>query len=239
MPALGLASNVWKILDPPLTVSVQCALSYIFYLVSLYVPLPFCVRASVCVWVRASVCVCVCACTHIGRQWFGFPLLFHVEAFFVPVSDKSVVGVRTFFIRTSPTELSELGCVCTVCPYLRQTWNMKQPIKLVIHRRLITARIQRMREGNSFTLCVSYPIPGLDGGWGVVSHPRSRLGGVPHPCPVGEEYPIRSNVHPPAPIRRQISITSTCYAAGGMPLAFMQDDFLVCIKVWFLSWTSD
>ena len=60
------------------------------------------------------------------------------------------------------------------------------------------------------------PPPRLDGlpppqprsmtGWGT---PHSRLDGVP------------------SSIRRQISKASTCYAAGGAPLAFTQEDFLV------------
>ena len=36
--------------------------------------------------------------------------------------------------------------------------------------------------------------------------------------------PIRTGWGTPPPVRRQIS---TCYAAGGMPLAFTQEDFLV------------
>ena len=31
-----------------------------------------------------------------------------------------------------------------------------------------------------------------------------------------------------SPIRRQSSIACTCYVAGGVPLAFTQEDFLVC-----------
>ena len=79
-----------------------------------------------------------------------------------------------------------------------------------------------------------YPIPGLG-----VTHPRV---GVPQPGLGG--YPIsglggtltRSGWgvprYPPTlrwdtPPPRQISIASTCYAAGGMPLAFTQEDFLV------------
>ena len=52
-----------------------------------------------------------------------------------------------------------------------------------------------------------YPVSGLEG----VPHLRS--GGVPH---------LRSGVPP-----RWISKASSCYAAGGMPLAFTQEDFLV------------
>ena len=45
-------------------------------------------------------------------------------------------------------------------------------------------------------------------------------GGVPH---VWGGYPISR----PPPIA-QSTIASTCYAAGGVPLAFTQEDFLVC-----------
>ena len=89
-----------------------------------------------------------------------------------------------------------------------------------------------------------YPIPGLDGEGG---YPIQLIGGgrIPHHSGPGG-YPIpgldglldggypwvpppsRTGWNtPPPPIMRQNSIGSTCYAAGGMPLAFTQDDFLV------------
>ena len=37
------------------------------------------------------------------------------------------------------------------------------------------------------------------------------------------------------PPTRQISIASTCYMAGSMPLAFTQEDFLVKIEYLFIS----
>ena len=49
---------------------------------------------------------------------------------------------------------------------------------------------------------VGVPWPGLDGGGGTWGNP-------------------------PYPPTRQSSIASTCYAGGGMPLAFTQEDFLV------------
>ena len=82
---------------------------------------------------------------------------------------------------------------------------------------------------------------------------RSRWWGVPHPRSAcwGGTPPTRSGCWgippwpgldgglvwmvggtwgtPPPPPMRQSSITSTCYAAGGMPLAFTQEDFLVSI----------
>ena len=61
--------------------------------------------------------------------------------------------------------------------------------------------------------------PGLDGG----GYPgQVWMVGVPQPGLDGGGYPG----YPPPPIR-QSSIVSTCYAAGGMPLAFTQEDFLV------------
>ena len=93
-----------------------------------------------------------------------------------------------------------------------------------------------------------YPFPGLGGGvppfqvqvgvppsqvWiggspsqGIPSHQQDgvptcpRLDGVP---------PVQDWMGYHTPIRRQSSIASTSYVAGGMPLAFMQEDFLVSI----------
>ena len=94
---------------------------------------------------------------------------------------------------------------------------------------IITAR---MGEGNILSLCVSShldggggggvylpsqagvgtPFPGLDGG--VTLFPDR---GVPTFLGWGGGYPYRN------------SIACTCYTAGGMPLAFTQEDFLVFI----------
>ena len=57
--------------------------------------------------------------------------------------------------------------------------------------------------------------PGLDGG-GVLRVPPEQVwmvGGIPPPM-------------------RQSSTASTCYAAGGVPLAFTQEDFLVINISW-------
>ena len=68
-----------------------------------------------------------------------------------------------------------------------------------------------------------YPIPGL----GVGPHLRSG-GGVPHPRSGWWGYPDQVWMGGvPHPTIRQSSIASTCYAAGGVPLAFTQEDFLV------------
>ena len=117
-----------------------------------------------------------------------------------------------------------------------------------------TASIRRTREGNSFSLSTlagwgvphprsrwGYPIPGLDfGGYpipltgGGYLHPRSGWG-VP-PCPRLDGVPPRPrlDVVPPCPgldgvPPRPISKASTCYVAGGVLLAFTQEDFLVKI----------
>ena len=100
-----------------------------------------------------------------------------------------------------------------------------EPIEMALC--IFTTRIRRMGEGNIFTLCVS---PHLDRGG--IPHHRSGQG-VPHPRS-GWEVPgvdgggcTRGTPPTPTPIR-QSSIASTCYPAGGMPLAFTQEDFLVC-----------
>ena len=68
-----------------------------------------------------------------------------------------------------------------------------------------------------------YPIPGPGGG---VLHLRSGQGGTPGYPPSRTGWGVNLPP-PPTTTRRQSSIASTCYAAGGMPLAFTQEDFLV------------
>ena len=107
---------------------------------------------------------------------------------------------------------------------------------------IVTDRIRRIGEGNIFTLCVSphlnrggtpsqvwnggigYHIPGLDKG---VPHPRSGWWGVPPSQDwIGYPPPPTSTGWGAPPIR-QCRLGSTCYVKGGMPLAFMQENFLV------------
>ena len=99
---------------------------------------------------------------------------------------------------------------------------------------------------------VGVPWPGLDG-WGV-PHPRSGWWGVPWPgldvhcIPQDGVPPTMTGWGTPPTMTRwgtphhdwmgyppppATSIASTCYAAGDMPLAFMQEDFLVlfCFQV--------
>ena len=98
-----------------------------------------------------------------------------------------------------------------------------------------------------FTIGGGYPIQCLDGGgvprsmsgWGgtpsqvwVGGYPITGLGGIPSqvwmgvpPTMTGWGTPHHDWIgYPPI---RQSSIVSTCYTAGGMPLAFTQEDFLV------------
>ena len=71
------------------------------------------------------------------------------------------------------------------------------------------------------------PKPGLDSG-GYPGYPPTRSGwwGVPRvPTPPGLD-----GVPPSPPPISQSSIASTCYAVGGVPLAFTQEDFFVLLK---------
>ena len=60
-------------------------------------------------------------------------------------------------------------------------------------------------------------------GWGI---PHWDWGWMKYPTPSGLD-----EVPPPPKVRSQSSTASTCYTAGGMPLAFTQDDFLVQFNV--------
>ena len=81
-----------------------------------------------------------------------------------------------------------------------------------------------------------YPISVLGRG---VPHPRSRWGGTPsqvqvegYPIPGLGGYPIPGpGGTPGTPPPARIASTCYSYVAGGMPLAFMQEDFLVIYKV--------
>ena len=70
-------------------------------------------------------------------------------------------------------------------------------------------------------------------GWGTPHHwmgfPHHDWMGHPHPPTMtGWGTPHHDWMgYPPSPT----SIASTCYPAGGMPLAFTQEDFLVYVKI--------
>ena len=121
--------------------------------------------------------------------------------------------------------------------------------------RFFTTRSRRMTEGNVFTLStiggrgVAHLRSGWGGGgtpsqvWKWGTPPRSRLGGVPHPADGGlggapsqvwtgwgYPHPRPGRRYPPPPsVRRRIRRASTCYTAGGVPLAFTKEDFLVVV----------
>ena len=69
---------------------------------------------------------------------------------------------------------------------------------------------------------VHTPIPGQNEGY---PHLADLGGEVPHLADRG--YPHHPGLDGIPPVKRQSSIASTCYAAGGVPLAFTQDDLLV------------
>ena len=91
-----------------------------------------------------------------------------------------------------------------------------------------------MPQGTPIQDWMGYP-PGPDLGWGTpnpeldgvspwsrpgMGYPQSRTGW-------GTPPPIQDWMGTPHPIRRQSSIANTRYVAGGMPLEFTQEDFLV------------
>ena len=102
--------------------------------------------------------------------------------------------------------------------------------------------LSRFRWGDPF------PGPGLGD-----PLPRSRQGRYPFPGPdrgyphPGRGYPTWEGVPPPIQVRSQYggstpyrsSIACTCYAAGGVPLAFTQEDFLVIyVGIFIITETS-
>ena len=111
---------------------------------------------------------------------------------------------------------------------------------------IFTARIRRMTKGYVFTLSTTrvYPIQadGVGGGgsgavtpisaWGYPIQPKGvppyQAGWVTSPSTVGMDV-VPPSDYPSS--RRQSSTASTCYVAGGMPQAFMQEDFLVMNKI--------
>ena len=120
---------------------------------------------------------------------------------------------------------------------------------------VFTARIRRMGEGNIFSLSTlagrgvphprsrwgggvphprsgwwGYPVPGLGWGGGTPSQVWMVGGGYPVPGldsggggNPSQVWMVGEVTHP----IRHSSIVSTCYTAGGVPLAFTQEDFLV------------
>ena len=73
----------------------------------------------------------------------------------------------------------------------------------------------------------------LSGGGGRYPVPGLGRGGTPSQVWVGG-YPVPGLGSPPPPPIAQSSIASTCYAAGGVPLAFTQENFLVSSNLFVL-----
>ena len=121
-------------------------------------------------------------------------------------------------------------------------------IETVILFSVITACVHSMTEGYSFTLLVCSQGGSGPAGGGQVQLPRgvSPARGVRHRGGLAGRSATGGG-QPPGGFRsrrggqvqlggvwggsaRQDNIGSTCYTAGGMPLAFMQEDFLVVIN---------
>ena len=135
-----------------------------------------------------------------------------------------------------------------VVPYLGPGWLFG--LLICYYWPVSTARIRRMTEGNIFSLFTpsggeEYPCPAIGrypnprSGWGRGVPPSCWWGGVgnipsqargyPHPdlgwAPCPGQVPGQDGGGGSSP--NQNSMVCTCYAAGGMPLAFTQEDFLV------------
>ena len=122
-----------------------------------------------------------------------------------------------------------------VCPHLRggggipsQVWGGGYPIPGLGGG----WGVPHLRSGGtpSKVWVGGYPIPGLGGypisglGRGYPGYPHTEVwmvGGTP------SQVWIVGGAQGTPPPMRQSSIASTCYAAGGVPLAFTQEDFLV------------
>ena len=98
----------------------------------------------------------------------------------------------------------------------RQNWKFGYNFAQNILIYIFTARILRMTERNVFilsTMMGGTSIWLMGGGWGYPI------------LPLDGGYPILP------PSRRQSSKVNTCYTAGGMPLAFTQEDFFVFLRL--------
>ena len=106
--------------------------------------------------------------------------------------------------------------------------NKDHVSNIILCRPVITARVRSTREGNVLTSVCPSIHPSVCPQGGVPGPPRGGTrtppGGYPDPPPGGYPDPPRGvpSQVPPGQDRR-----STHYTAGGMPLAFTQEDFLV------------
>ena len=72
--------------------------------------------------------------------------------------------------------------------------------------------------------------PPIRSGWGTLHQDWRAGGGYPHQDRMEFLPPCWNWMGLPPPIRRLSSKVSNCYAVGGMPLAFTQEDFHVWIN---------
>ena len=98
---------------------------------------------------------------------------------------------------------------------------------------IITARIRRMTGGYIFSLSTLFgggvPDPALEG---RVPDPALDGGGTPtldggYPISGGVPHPMSGGAYPGYPPPTEIASTCYGYAAGGVPLAFTQEDFVI------------
>ena len=127
----------------------------------------------------------------------------------------SQVSVCSHFVGGVPHPMSRWGVSHPAdrgVPHPTSRWE-EVPIQL------IGDTPSQVQMGVSHPADRGYPHP-VDGG----PHPRSR--GYPHPGLDEVPCPIQDWMGYPSPGQSSI-VNSTYYMTGGMPLAFMQEDFLV------------
>ena len=124
-------------------------------------------------------------------------------------------------------------------PHLRFGWGYPisgsgggYPVQFLMVGGTPRARSGWQGEYPGYSPNKTWVLPDL--GWGTPPPSRPSWGNLPHPgmgypppqTLDGAPPPLWDWVPPTHPPTRQSSIASTCYAAGSVPLAFTQEDFL-------------
>ena len=132
-----------------------------------------------------------------------------------------LMGVHPFFLMGGGTPSFPTGGI----PILPSQVGVLPSFLMRVPPSFLTGDYLDLRSGWEGT-----PISGQDRG---VSHPRSGWGYPHRGIPPVLTWP-GMGYSPSPPVQVRNSIACTRYAVGGMPLAFMQGDFLVCIdKLYF------
>ena len=145
------------------------------------------------------------------------------------VTPKVFLGILTLIFWVCIDVLSK--CACLI-PFMSHSQRSK--IQRSNHKAVRSPAFRRNGKGNVFTgVCPFIP---AGGGVAILPNggtPSFQTGGV-SPSQVRKAgVPLNwMGVTPPLPTHRDSSIASTCYAAGGMPLAFTQEDFLVFLSLY-------